>query len=166
MGGWSLTHNARFWDTEKAIGRFVGRHIDFINDKFGAQFKVVIAIRPSSENRAGQAGIRTDWARIRTDSTENRTDVARIRTDDVVSKAIRKLLVALGDDELFTIELMSRLRIRSRGALFVTYIKPGLENGLIEMRYPDTSRTKKQAYRLTGKGLSLLRNMSGDNNSR
>lgn len=109
-----------------------------------------------SEIRTDALGIRTDHAQIRTESGRDRTDWPQNSLDDV-PKAVKKLVFALRGETLFTTQLMERLKIKSRDALSVTYIKPGLGHEVIEMLFPDASRTKKQAYRLTEKGLVLLR---------
>ena len=111
--------------------------------------------------RTDASGIRTDHAKIRTRSGGNRTDRIQHRLDDV-PKAVRRLVFALKDETLFTTQLMERLKIKSRGALSVTYVKPGLRREVIEMLFPRASRTKKQAYRLTEKGLVLLRGLEGE----
>jgi len=42
------------------------------------------------------------------------------------------------------------------------YLLPALEAGLIEMSIPDKSRSSKQKYRLTSKGLQGLNKMKND----
>ena len=73
-----------------------------------------------------------------------------------IASPMKRLVMALGEDEVTALELMKRLGIASRGALSITYTKPGLTANLLEMRYPNSRQTRKQAYRLTKKGLALL----------
>jgi predicted HTH transcriptional regulator len=136
----------------------------FENDPEGFFVKVVIKLQ-SPRNRTDKSDIQTDNAsgdgKNRTDGAKIRTVKSENRTEEVVQgnlpKAMRRLLSALRNDILLTSDLMGRLSIRSRGAFSATYVKPGLRHGLLEMLYPDSKRSKKQAYRLTEKGLALLR---------
>ena len=139
-------------------------NIVFENDPDG--FFVKAIIKPNSEIRTAKPEIRTEGRKIRTAKPEIRTEDCENRTaegefgEGVSPKAMRKVLLALNGMTLTTMELMKRLEIRSRGSLSVTYVKPGLKSGLIEMLHPDSCNTAKQAYRLTEKGLEILKNLN------
>ena len=50
------------------------------------------------------------------------------------------------------VELMDALGLSDRKHFTVTYLKPGLEAGLVEMTLPDSLRSRTQRYRLTVPG--------------
>ena len=63
------------------------------------------------------------------------------------SPTLRLLLDKLGDEELSTGELMQRLGLKNRAAFSRTYLKPALEQGLIQMTIPDKPNSSKQRYK-------------------
>ena len=63
------------------------------------------------------------------------------------SPTLRLLLDKLGDDELSAGELMQRLGLKNRAAFSRTYLKPALEQGLIQMTIPDKPNSSKQKYK-------------------
>ena len=63
------------------------------------------------------------------------------------SPTLRLLLDKLGDEELSTSELMQRLGLKNRAAFSRTYLKPALEQGLIQMTIPEKPNSSKQRYK-------------------
>ena len=63
------------------------------------------------------------------------------------SPTLRLLLEKLGDEELSAGELMQRLGLKNRAAFSRTYLKPALEQSLIQMTIPDKPNSSKQRYR-------------------
>jgi Fic family protein len=57
------------------------------------------------------------------------------------------LFRAIGNETLSTIEIMRILGFKSKPFFIKSYIKPGLECGLIEMTIPDKPSSKNQRYR-------------------
>ena len=63
------------------------------------------------------------------------------------SPTLRLLLEKLGNEELSASELMHRLGLKNRAAFSRTYLKPALEQGLIQMTIPDKPNSSKQRYK-------------------
>ena len=63
------------------------------------------------------------------------------------SPTLRLLLEKLGDEALSAGELMQRLGLKNRAAFSRTYLKPALEQGLIQMTIPDKPNSSKQRYK-------------------
>ena len=66
---------------------------------------------------------------------------------DKIPVSVRKLLNALGDEELSTVELMERLRLSHKPTFRKNYLNPALEQELIEMAIPDKPNSRNQKYR-------------------
>ena len=150
----------------RGIGTGVSRAVALVpdlvfeNDPDGFFVKAVINL-PSLKDRNVDGVNRNVTSEDRNVTPENRNvdaEISNVFDEDVeISAPMKRLVMAVRNDEVTALELMKRLGIVSRGALSVTYTKPGLDTGLVEMLYPDSKRTRKQAYRLTGKGLALLK---------
>ncbi len=52
-------------------------------------------------------------------------------------------------------EIMARLGLAHRSTFWKNYLGPGLEMGLLSIRYPERAHHPRQGYRLTQKGLTL-----------
>lgn len=50
------------------------------------------------------------------------------------------------DIPLSAIELMNRLKIKSKETLRDSYLKPAIKNGLVKMTLPDKPSSKNQRY--------------------
>jgi hypothetical protein len=59
---------------------------------------------------------------------------------------------------MMRLELQSRLKLKGRANFEDRYLKPALQDGLIEMTLPDKPRSRLQKYRLTEKGRTWLAN--------
>jgi ATP-dependent DNA helicase RecG len=59
-------------------------------------------------------------------------------------------------------ELMAALELKNRDNFQKTYIKPAVEDGLIELTLPDKKTSKNQKYRLTKKGKLVLKKLKGN----
>ena len=59
-------------------------------------------------------------------------------------------------------ELMVTLELKNRDNFQKSYIKPAIEDGLIENTLPDKKTSKNQKYRLTKKGLSLQKRLKNE----
>ena len=46
-------------------------------------------------------------------------------------------------------EMQEKLGLSDRENFRVNYLQPALENGLVEMLYPDKPKSSKQKYRIT-----------------
>ena len=75
---------------------------------------------------------------------------------DHVTDHVKKLILAIGGDTKTRDEIMNMLRLKHRGNLRDSYIKPAISEGYVAMLYPDAASRTDQAYYLTKKGLELL----------
>ena len=67
--------------------------------------------------------------------------------NDQVSDQVKKLLAAIGDKELSMNELMEVLGLKHKPTFRKNYLKPALEQGLIEMTVADKPNSRNQKYR-------------------
>lgn len=74
-----------------------------------------------------------------------------------VTEQVDKVLDAL-KGEMAIKELMDKVNIKHRPTFLYNYLKPALEQGLVEMTVPDKPNSRLQRYRLTAKGIERLRN--------
>ncbi len=64
-----------------------------------------------------------------------------------ISEKVNKLLEVMDYDiPLSAIELMNRLKIKSKETLRDSYLKPAIKNGLVKMTLPDKPSSKNQRY--------------------
>ena len=77
-----------------------------------------------------------------------------------VTGEVTRLLQALGG-EMSRQQLQQALALKHEDHFRQAYLVPALEARLIEMTLPDTPRSSKQRYRLTGKGLQHRRRADG-----
>lgn len=64
-----------------------------------------------------------------------------------ISEKVNKLLEVMDYDiPLSAIELMNRLKIKSKETLRDYYLKPAIKNGLVKMTLPDKPSSKNQRY--------------------
>ena len=64
-----------------------------------------------------------------------------------ISEKVNKLLEVIDYDiPLSAIELMNRLKIKSKETLRDSYSKPAIKNGLVKMTLPDKPSSKNQRY--------------------
>ena len=64
-----------------------------------------------------------------------------------LSPSVKKLLDAMGDEELSATEIMERLELSHRPTFRKNYLNPALEQELIEMTIPDKPSSRNQKYR-------------------
>lgn len=69
---------------------------------------------------------------------------------DQVSDQVKNLLEVLGDMTLSASELMQALGLKHRPTFRKNYLKPALEEGLIEMTIPETPNSRFQRYKKAG----------------
>ena len=68
---------------------------------------------------------------------------------DQVDDPVRRLLMAIGDENLPASEIMKRLGLSHRPTFRKNYLNPALEANLIERTIPDKPNSSKQKYRKT-----------------
>ncbi|EKD52234.1 MAG: hypothetical protein ACD_62C00080G0004, partial [uncultured bacterium] len=69
---------------------------------------------------------------------------------------VTKLVMVLKASELSASELRDKLKIKHRHTFRTNYLRPALENGLIEQTLPDKPNSRLQKYRLTEKGCKMV----------
>jgi len=74
---------------------------------------------------------------------------------DQVSDQVKRLLRFMGEAFMSAAEMMSGVSISHRPTFRKNYLRPALELGFLEMKYPDNPRHPGQRYRLTAKGRSM-----------
>jgi len=86
------------------------------------------------------------------------TDPVTDLVTDPVSPQVLKLLLHLDKiQESNTEKLMLALKIKHRPTFRANYLKPALQQKLIQLTQPDTPNSPTQKYKLTAKGLSFLK---------
>ena len=75
-----------------------------------------------------------------------------------VDVQVKSLIYNLKDGELSKYELMAANKLANKFKRHFTlqFINPAMEQGFVELLYPDKPRHPKQKYRLTEKGRDLL----------
>jgi Fic family protein len=83
------------------------------------------------------------------DTLKETSVVGNAESDEpnMLSPSIRKLMEALGNEELSAVEIMERLGISHRPTFRKNYLNPALEQRLIEMTIPDKPNSRNQKYR-------------------
>ena len=79
---------------------------------------------------------------------------AHEHASDHASDKVSRLLVSL-DGDLDRSQLQELLGIKNRDYFRIEYLKPAIEDGLVELTIPDKPNSQYQKYRLTAKGLQL-----------
>ncbi len=74
-----------------------------------------------------------------------------------VAGQVAALLTCLGTDTLSSKELMERLSLKGRDNFLNSYLNPALNEGYVEQTHPENPRHPRQKYRLTDKGVRLLK---------
>lgn len=69
-------------------------------------------------------------------------------------------VVLVMNGEMKRAEIQKKLQLKHREHFVDNYMNPALENGLIEMKYPDSPNHPKQRYTLTEKGKTLSINLN------
>jgi len=72
-----------------------------------------------------------------------------------VTEQVKKIVLTLGGNTLSTNEIMQLLELKHRPTFLYDYLKPALEQGLIEMTIPDKPNSSLQKNRLTVLGKLL-----------
>ena len=75
------------------------------------------------------------------------------------TEQVERLLMAVGEGESSTKELMARLGLSHRPTFLYDYQQPALAGGWLEMTEPDRPRSPRQRYRLTRLGREVVARM-------
>ena len=70
------------------------------------------------------------------------------------------LVAVVGGQSLAPSEIQRLLRLKHRPTFRANYLRPALENGLLEMTLPDKPSSRLQRYRLTAAGRAKLEELT------
>ncbi|KPA12576.1 cell division protein Fic [Candidatus Magnetomorum sp. HK-1] len=79
------------------------------------------------------------------------------QVSEQVSDQVIRILNILNNKALSSIDIMHKMQLSHRPAFRKKYIKPALKNGFIEMTQPDSPKSPTQKYRITLKGLNVMK---------
>lgn len=77
-----------------------------------------------------------------------------------VDGKIKKVVLAVRGNTISANEIMVSLQLKGEDNFRKRYLVPSMENGYVQMLYPDAPKRPDQAYYLTGKGLALYTEIS------
>ena len=66
-----------------------------------------------------------------------------------------KLILAIGVFEMSVKEMLTALELKERKSFISLYLDPAINEGYVNMLYPDSPRHPHQKYLLTIKGLAV-----------
>lgn len=66
-----------------------------------------------------------------------------------------KLILAIGVVEMSVKEMLTALELKERKSFISLYLDPAINEGYVNMLYPDSPRHPHQKYLLTIKGLAV-----------
>ena len=81
-----------------------------------------------------------------------------------VDGKIKKVVLAVRGNTISANEIMVSLQLKGEDNFRKRYLVPSMENGYVQMLYPDAPKRRDQAYYLTEKGLELFAKLSEENN--
>lgn len=85
---------------------------------------------------------------------KHRTSAEQVPNKSVVLTAnLHRLVMAIGDKQMRTIEMMVAVGLKHRPTFVANYLNPAIEAAVVTMLYPDNPRHPGQRYLLTVKGL-------------
>ena len=79
---------------------------------------------------------------------------------DPVTDPVETLVAVVGGQSLAPSEIQRLLRLKHRPTFRANYLRPALENGLLEMTLPDKPSSRLQRYRLTAAGRAKLEELT------
>ena len=79
-----------------------------------------------------------------------------------INPRVLRLIKALGTETLTRRGICGNMELRCRRSLWDNYVMPSRDAGYVEMAYPAHPNSPDQAYRLTQKGLEVLKALQED----
>ncbi|MBR6904189.1 MAG: hypothetical protein IKN32_04985, partial [Bacteroidales bacterium] len=77
-----------------------------------------------------------------------------------VDGKIKKVILTIRGNTISANEIMKSLQLKGEDNFRKRYLVPSMENGYVQMLYPDAPKRPDQAYYLTEKGLALYTEIS------
>ncbi len=71
-------------------------------------------------------------------------------------------LVEMIEGEMRREDIMCSLGLKDRMHFVSSYLKPAMDEGIVEMTIPEKPRSRRQRYRLTSKGKALRNRQKGE----
>jgi len=81
------------------------------------------------------------------------------QVSDQVSDQVKKILEKLTKGSFSALDLMNSLGLSHRPTFRNNYLHPALEKGFIEMTSPDKPNSRVQQYRITPKGINVIKEL-------
>ncbi len=88
------------------------------------------------------------------------TNQVPAKLTDQVTESEKKLIEAIGTEELSIRQLMVIIGLKHRRTFMLNYVEPAIKDGVVTLLYPNSPRHPRQKYKLTVKGLALLHNLN------
>jgi len=73
-----------------------------------------------------------------------------------IPSALRKLILAIGENWLTAQELRDKMGYKSKGSFWTNYLSPAIEKGLISLENEESTKSPTQRYGLTEFGRSIF----------
>ena len=86
-----------------------------------------------------------------------KSDQVNDQVSDQVSDQVKRLIHAIGDDEVSSAELMQALKLSHAATFRKNYLAPALAGNWIERTQPDSPRSPTQRYHLSAKAINWRR---------
>jgi len=90
------------------------------------------------------------------EETAQVTDQVTAQVTAQVSDQIKMIIVTLGDKTLSRDEMMLRLQLEHRENFRLTYLRPAIDGGYVDLTILEKPTSSKQKYFLTAKGMKKL----------
>ena len=79
-----------------------------------------------------------------------------------VDDKIKKIVIAIRGNTISANDIMNLLNLKGEDNFRKRYLVPSMEEGYVQMLYPNATKRPDQAYYLTEKGLALFAEISKD----
>lgn len=84
------------------------------------------------------------------------TEQVTEQATEQVTEQVASLTRILADKEMSIKEILEALSLKHRPTLLYDYIQPAMKLGIVEQTQPESPKSPKQKYRLTGKGKTMI----------
>ena len=120
---------------------------------------------PEIHSRVSEPGDLATWDRTVEAAVKRHTHSAVSQESEAAAPAakLRFKLLSVISGEMRRKDILDALNLKSAGNLREKYLKPCLESGLIEMKFPTKPKSKNQRFRLTPEGRKLLAELQARN---
>ena len=106
---------------------------------------------------------RPEWIEETTQVETLAQDGGEEQVREQVREQVKDLLLML-NGEYSTTEIMEVLHLKGRRNFLMYYLKPSVDEGLVELTQPDSPKSPTQKYRLTAKGKKIQKALKRNQN--